>query len=322
MAKPRITEQSSSDDDAPEVVSKSASRANVRRDQKALRSFEAEQNARKKAQNRERDKKLKERALSTKKKESPVAKLKGDGYDEASENEGSGRSSPGGGSHSGEDDRYIKKRMLRAMQDAAEEDNSDEYDEEFGGGSAESVSDDSEAGDDPDTAMHLEEDSSDTSIADLEEDEDEPILATKQPEQSKDISRRPRPREPQYLSDDLFTAAFASQKLKPVTTETGHSTQNEPFKKRRRKRPEGPKDIILGGRTFRTLTKLSDPKSKATARTLRSARVQKFADSNLALRGGRAAMLKAKKMGWERRPANVGAMKPDGAPSAFRRGTT
>ncbi|KAI6113773.1 hypothetical protein EDD16DRAFT_1124924 [Pisolithus croceorrhizus] len=324
MAKPRITEQSSSDDDAPEVVSKSASRANVRRDQKALRSFEAEQNARKKAQNRERDKKLKERALSTKKKkkEVPAAKLQGGGYDEISENEGGGRSSLGGGSRSGEDDRHIKKRMLRAMQDAAEEDNSDEYDEEFGGGSAGSMLDDSEAGDDPDTVMHLQEDSSDTSIADPEKDEDEPTLAAKQSEQSKNISRRPRPREPQYLSEDLFTAASASQKLKPVTTETGHSTQNEPSKKRRRKRPEGPKDIILGGRTFRTLTKLSDPKSKATARTLRSARVQEFADNNLALRGGRAAMLKAKKKGWERRPANVGAMKPDGAPSAFCRATT
>ncbi|KAI5986364.1 hypothetical protein EDD15DRAFT_1548012 [Pisolithus albus] len=322
MAKRRITEQTSSDEDTPEVVSKSASKANVKRDQKALRKFEAEQNARKKAQNRERDKKLKERALSTKKKEIPEEKLQEDEYEEASENEEGGRSSPGGGSHNGEDDRHIRKRMRRAMQDAAEEDNSDEYDEEFGGGSAESMLDDSEAGDDPDSAMRLEEDSSDTSVADPEEDEDKSILEMRQPEQSKNTSHRPKPQEPQYLSDELFTAAFASRKSKPVITETERSTQNEPSKKRRRKRTEGPKDIILGGRTFRTLTRLSDPKSKATARTLPSARVQKFADSSLALRGGRAAMLKAKKKGWERRPANVGAMKPDGAPSSFCRNTS
>ncbi|KAI6153069.1 hypothetical protein BKA82DRAFT_4085647 [Pisolithus tinctorius] len=268
----KITELSS-DDDAPEVVSKSASRANARRDQKTLRNFTAEQNARKKAQNRERDKKLKERAqTSTKKKKRPVTKLQEAEDGEPSESEGDGRSSPGIG---------------------------------------EPMSGDSEVEDDPDTAMHLEEDA---------EDEEEPIFEEMQSERLDNPSRRPRAQEPQYLSDELFAAAFASQKSNPVSIEAERSTKSEPSsRKRRRKRPEGPKDIILGGRTFRTLTKLSDPKSKATVRTLPSARVRKFADSNLALGGGKTAMLKAKKKGWERRPANVGAMKPDGAPIAFCR---
>ncbi|KAI6028953.1 hypothetical protein EDC04DRAFT_148066 [Pisolithus marmoratus] len=312
MAKPRITDQSSSDDDAPEVVSKILSRTNAKRDQKALRSFEAEQNARKKAQNRERDRKLKERALSKRKKERPNTKLQ---HNEASENEGSDRSSPEGGSSDGGDGGHIRERMLRAMQDAVEEDDSDEYDGEFGGGSADLMSGGSEAEDDPDTVMRLEQDSS--SIADSEEVE----LSFKksQPGRLNNTTRQPRTREPQYLSDELFAAAFASSKQKPAATETRRSTQSKPTETCRRKRPEGPKDIILGGRTFRTLTKLSDPKSKATARTLPSAHVQKFVESNLALGGDKTAMLRAKKKGWERRPANVGAMKPDGAPSAFCR---
>ncbi|KAI5997800.1 hypothetical protein F5J12DRAFT_850436 [Pisolithus orientalis] len=314
----KITELSS-DDDAPEVVSKSTSRANARRDQKTLQNFTAEQNARKKAQNRERDRKLKEQAqISTKKKIRPATKLQETADGEPSESEGDGRSSPVGGNR---DDGHVRDRMLRAMQDAAEEGDSEDSDEELEGGIGEPMSGDSEVEDDPDTAMHLEEESSDTSIADLEEDEEEPIFEEMRSERLDRSSRRPRAQEPQYLSDELFAAAFASQKSNPVSIEAERSTKSEPSSRnRRRKLPEGPKDIILGGRTFRTLTKLSDPKSKATVRTLPSARVRKFADSNLALGGGKTAMLKAKKKGWERRPANVGAMKPDGAPTAFCRG--
>ncbi|KAH7917057.1 hypothetical protein BV22DRAFT_1135738 [Leucogyrophana mollusca] len=54
-----------SDDDAPEAVSHSVSKADVKRTEKALREFKAGEKARRKDRNRERDRKLKERAVVT-----------------------------------------------------------------------------------------------------------------------------------------------------------------------------------------------------------------------------------------------------------------
>ncbi|KAF9229804.1 hypothetical protein BS17DRAFT_771947 [Gyrodon lividus] len=325
--KTRRIEELPSDDDAPEVVSQSTSKANSKRDQKALRNFEAEEKARKKAQNRERDQKLKERARVTKavkRSGNSESKRPWDGDEDGEEN---------GADESGDDDdgRAVEERMLRAMMDAAEEIESGEGEDEedeftgFGGmdldddmpsgsGSAseEDHSDDEDiamwhGGSDPDGKLDPE---APTDDEDMDGDSGDNEVAP----------RQKNARKSDYLADDLFMAAFSSQKSKISTGKTSiESGKLQTLKKRRRKPTARARDLVIGGRTIRTLPQASDPRSQATARTVPSSRARKFMDQSLAIKG-KQALLKAKRKGWERRLANIGVMKSEGAPLGFARG--
>ncbi|KAL4064781.1 hypothetical protein V8B97DRAFT_1986962 [Scleroderma yunnanense] len=306
MGKTRAIEQSSSDDDAPEIISTSKSRASARRDQKALRNFEAEEKARRKTRNRERDTKLKERALTMKtNKRSKLTdavesgnadeKVTGEEEDEDMDMDMSGATDDG-------NDERMKARMHRAMQNAVEEDEADNDEErEFRGFGGELDDDEISADSGSEDAIMSHEGNSDSSAENPEKVSED---STSEEEEIPASSRKHRPiRQPQYLSDDLFAAAFASQKSTPSTQKTSLVHQ-EATRKRPRKPSGRPKDIVVGGRTIRTLTRLSDPKSKATARTLPPARARAFVDRSLAVKG-KGATMKAKKRGWERRPGKL-----------------
>ncbi|KAF8845559.1 hypothetical protein BDN67DRAFT_999680 [Paxillus ammoniavirescens] len=335
-------EDPSSDDDAPEVVSQSTSKANLKRDQKALRDFEARQKARKKAQNRERDQKLKDRALETKAAKRDATLIGKSFFDEDPHARDEDEDENGNESdvdESGDDDegRALEARMLRAMIDAAEERESGEDDEEddeedeftaFGGMD---MDDDMRS----DSRSASEEDNSDNegdeiwqgmSNSDSEVDPEAPTDDEEMDGDSEDNEAAPRQkntrksnRRMDYLADDLFLAAFSSQKSKPCTDKgTTKSSKLRTLKKRRRKTNARAKDLVIGGRTIRTLPRASDPRSQATARTVPPPRSRKFIDHSLAVKG-KQALLKAKRRGWERRPANIGVMKSEGAPIGFAR---
>ncbi|KAG6332438.1 hypothetical protein ID866_6655 [Astraeus odoratus] len=310
MAKSRVIEQQCSDDDSPEVVSQSVSRASARRDSKAIRTFDAQEKARKKERNRERDRKMKERALTTRKNKRPSpAKLLGEGsvHDAIYEREDGGHdaeSNEEGANHRAED--RARERMLRAMHDAAEEDVEEEEEgNEFQGF----------RGMDSDVDMSPGDRNGVVVPNNATEDEDE---STDGEKTFAPVNNNRFSQQAQYLSDDLFITAFASQKSNPTTAKPDHPNQCESTRKRVRNKSGRSKNVVVG-RTIRTLSRLSDPKSKAIVRTLPPKRSRTFFDRSLAMKG-KQAMLKAKQRGWERRPANIGTMKPDGAPIGFLRG--
>ncbi|KAG9310305.1 phosphatidylethanolamine-binding protein [Chiua virens] len=302
---------SSDDDDAPDMVSHATSKADAKRSQKALDDFAIEERARKKARNRERDQKLKERTRVTKgaktgHKSKVVRFMQGGDEGDLDKDEDE------------DEDDSVEARMLRAMRDAADEVESEEGepaddDDEFKGlgfGEGIDLGDDMASGSD----ASFEHGSESDEDMDEEEENETAALST---------------RRTDYLADDLI-----GHRLK----RPAGSTQKQTVKKRRRKSVALSKDLVIGyvitlkspvirgtsflfsGRTVRTLPPASDPRSQPTARTVPSARARKFVDQNLALKGKRA-LLKAKKKGWERRPANVGVMKYQGAPHGFVRST-
>lgn len=302
----------SSDDDAPEAVSHSISKRNAKREKKTLRDFEAEENARKKAQNRERDRKLKERAVVTrlgKLSDNTVQKGKRKVPRESNiESDGS----------SGQDDDIpkddrLEMRMRRAMEDAATE--IDDGDDGNGDGELENLMDrgSSESGIDEEMAEFNAESGSD-------EDEE---MASGSEDESEDEDRPPLTKSSakgQYLEDTLFASAFASQSAHAMadTTATKSLQKVLPSRKRQRRTLARAKDILVGTRTIRTLPDSLGSKVRSTAHTIPSQKIRKFIDQSLAIKG-RLASAKAKARGWERRPANVGVMKWTGAPSGFVR---
>ncbi|KAF8446425.1 hypothetical protein L210DRAFT_3758474 [Boletus edulis BED1] len=326
----KIQDLSSDDDDAPEAVSHSTSKADAKRNQKALRDFETDEKARRKARNQERDQKLKERARVTKGGKTKTGeKPKGVRIvDEALEGEDEGESGEDGSRKGAKDD--VEARMLRAMRDAAGEMESGEGDEdgdgEFTGlGQGMELDDDMASG--SDSSFAQDEDDEDAEISVGESDSIDPEAPTDDEDMDEDEEptslhahiHRPE-RKADYLADDLFAAAFASQNSKPHPKKSEETTTQQTVKKRRRKFNAHPKDLVLGGRTIRTLPQLSNPRSQATARSVPSARARKFVDQSLAMKG-KKAFIQAKKKGWERRPANVGVMKYQGAPHGFARST-
>lgn len=322
MAKSRTIESSSSDDDVPEAISKSTSQASARRHQKNLRNFEAEEKARRKTRNRERDMKLKERALATRKNKRPqpteLAKggssnknIPGEEEDDDLEMDMS-RATDGGNVN------RMKARMNRATQEALEE---DDEEEEFGGFGSElgdaTMLIDSGSEEAEDTIISHEGNSgsgagSPENISEGSMSEGEGTLTPSNLHRSR--------RRPLYLSDDLFVAAFASQKS-TLSAQKANLNHREPTRKRQRKPSGRPKDVVVGyafnylyfsgcrvthpshrGRTIRTLTRLSDPQSKATARTLPSAHARAFVNRSLAVEGKGSL---SKQRGWERRPGKL-----------------
>ncbi|KAG1855447.1 hypothetical protein C8R48DRAFT_749348 [Suillus tomentosus] len=302
----------SSDDDAPEAVSHSISKRNAKREKKTLRDFEAEENARKKAQNRERDRKLKERAVVTR-----LGKLSDNtmGMGKRKVPRESNIESDGS---SGQDDDIpkddrLEMRMRRAMEDAATE--IDDGDDGNGDGELENLMDrgSSESGIDEEMAKFNAESGSD-------EDEE---MASGSEDESEHEDRPPLTKSSakgQYLEDTLFASAFASQSAHAMadTTATKSLQKVLPSRKRQRRTLARAKDILVGTRTIRTLPDSLGSKVRSTAHTIPSQKIRKFIDQSLAIKG-RLASAKAKARGWERRPANVGVMKWTGAPSGFVR---
>lgn len=320
MAKSRTIESSSSDDDVPEVISKSTSQASARRHQKTLRNFEAEEKARRKTRNRERDMKLKERALATRKNKhsQPKEFAKGGSSNKnipGEEEDGDLEMDMSRVTDGGSDNR-MKARMDRAIQEALEEDDEDDGEEELWGFGSElddaTMLIDSGSEDAEDTIMSHEGNSD--SSAGSPENISEGSMSEGEGTLTPSNLHRSRQR-PLYLSDDLFVAAFASQKS-TLSAQKANLNHREPTRKRQRKPSGRPKDVVVGGRTIRTLTRLSDPQSKATARTLPSAHGRAFVNRSLAVEGKGSL---SKQRGWERRPVNIGVMKSEGAPIGFCR---
>ncbi|OJA08257.1 hypothetical protein AZE42_02068 [Rhizopogon vesiculosus] len=323
MARSRPSDPTSSDDDAPEVVSHSISKSNAKRAEKTIRGFEAEENARKKSQNRERDRKLKERAVVTRMgKLSDNALRKGKRKAEREPDLESDGGASEGSAEDGEtpEDSALEMRMRRAMEDAAaeigdgdDEDNNgdpeDLSDEDMDGGSGESGI--GEEMSELDTESGLEEDGEveDASMEDESGDEDEDQIL---PLPMKSSAKA------QYLEDGLFASAFASQNTHAVDTATKLSQKVQPSRKRQRRPLKHAKDLLVGTRTIRTLPNPLRSKIRSTAHTIPPQKIRKFIDQRLALKG---KLTSAKARGWERRPVNVGVMKCTGAPSGFVRGS-
>ncbi|KAG1745391.1 uncharacterized protein EDB91DRAFT_1220332 [Suillus paluster] len=318
MARPPPSDPLSSDDDAPEAVSHSISKRNAKQVEKTLRDFKAEENARKKAHNRERDRKLKERAVVTR-----LGKLPGDAV-----RKGKGKASresivESDGSSAEDDetieDTALEMRMRRAMEDAAgemdggdddesgDDDLEDVMDEEMDGGSGDSDMDEEMA--EFDAEGGLEEDGEMTDGSEDESaDEDQPTPSTKSSTKA------------QYLDDELFASAFASQSAHATadTTATRSLQKAQPSRKRQRRPLARAKDLLVGTRTIRTLSNPLGSKIHSTAHTIPPQKIRRFINQSLAIKG-RLGSAKAKARGWERRPVNVGIMKCIGAPSGFVR---
>jgi len=247
MARPHPSDHASSDDDAPEVVSQFLSRRDAKRVEKNFRDFEAEENVRKKVQNQERDRKLKERAVITR-----MGKPSGNVW--RKEKRKTQRENDAESDHSAcsaKDDETpedpLEMRMRRAMQDAATEtgdeddtksdgDSEDMSDEEMDEGSDEGGIDEEMT--ELDAERRLEEDGEGDDVEGEASDEDED-------------QRRIFPKSSakgQYLEDGLFAAAFtsSSQNAMAVPTATKSSQKAQLSRKRQRRRLAHPKDLLVG----------------------------------------------------------------------------
>ncbi|KIY63215.1 hypothetical protein CYLTODRAFT_382580 [Cylindrobasidium torrendii FP15055 ss-10] len=116
---------------------------------------------------------------------------------------------------------------------------------------------------------------------------------------------------PNYLPDDVFTAAFASES-RPSASSTKSKAKSVQEKQRRKKKSRrNPKDVVIGSRTMRSLV---ESKTPATGGVAQTAKVKKFLDRTLALKTG-----KSSSRGWERRPASVGSLRTSGPAARFVR---
>lgn len=258
--KARRTQDSLSDDDAPEVVPHSTSKAEAKRNQKALHDFEAEEKARRKARNRERDEKLKERARMAKGKKTDEKPRGVRFMDQELEGEDDGNGGEDVNRDEDEDD--VEARMLRAMRDAADEmgssegeDDDDDDDGEFRGfGQGMDLGDDMASGSDSSFAHN--EDDDDAEMSPGESDSIDPEALTDDEEMDEDEEEEETTplqanihkssRKADYLADDLFAAAFASQNSKQPLEKNIESTQRQTIRKRRRKSIARPKDLVIG----------------------------------------------------------------------------
>jgi len=196
----------------------------------------------------------------------------------------------------------LEARMERAMQEAEAEmgddgdddegaDFGEEEDGDFMG--IDAVSAESSEGDNPGE----EDEDSEEGDEEMDTDEEEPPAKLKS--------------NPNHLPDHLFTAAFSSKSAKPPLKR--EATDGVPTRKaRKRVRSNAPlKDLLIGSRAIRTL---ATGRPLAGASTLPSAKIKKFLDRRLALKGGTV-----KTRGWERRPVNIGVMRRDGPAAGFVR---
>ncbi|KAF7362845.1 hypothetical protein MVEN_00634300 [Mycena venus] len=103
---------------------------------------------------------------------------------------------------------------------------------------------------------------------------------------------------PNHLPDHLFTSAFASTSVpslkKPLS-------EPKPAKRKRTRTPKA-KDVVVGSRTIRVASTTPRP----VPATLPSAKIRKFTDRALALKGKSGL---AQRKGWSRMPAHLGSLR-------------
>ncbi|KAG5650530.1 hypothetical protein H0H81_011919 [Sphagnurus paluster] len=237
---------SSDEEDAPEIVSLSQSKKNIKDRDNVLKQIETAEKEKKRLRNKERDRRLKEQAEGSKRKRQEKA---GDGELEA--------------------------RMERAMQEAQAEDSDDKVgdEDEFKGIAGLSGESSAEGGSGNDDDDEMSEDEELTEDEDMDDDSDEGM-----------DEEQPTPRSksnPNHLPDHLFASAFAAKSAKAASKRK--STEDAPAPRKRKRTKTSPKDLIIGSRAIRTLTSGLTPKGAAT---LPSAKVRKFVDRNLAFKGG------------------------------------
>ncbi|KAG6827438.1 hypothetical protein H0H92_011793 [Tricholoma furcatifolium] len=245
MAPPHDDPSSSGEEDAPEGISFAQSKRNVKKGDSALQKAHAAEKQKNKLRNKERDRRLKEQAVNSKRKRK-------EGLQES--------------------DADLQARMERAMQDAENEVDSD-------GDSEGDVFDGIEEDEFKGIDSGFDEDSgegsgSESSQGSPHDDEDMDFEQTETPRIN-----------PNYLPDSLFTSAFASTTTKSVSKRkaTDDNIPGTRGKSRKRTRSNHqPKDVLLGTRTIRTL---ASGATVAGASTLPSSKVKKFLDRSLGLKG-------------------------------------
>jgi len=124
-------------------------------------------------------------------------------------------------------------------------------------------------------------------------------------------------RNPQHLPDHMFSAAFTPQ-TRPSSSkrQLPASAPRKIEKVRKRERHAQAKDLIVGSRAVRALSNPSRRASLPASMTIPPLKIKKFVNRSLNIKGN-----KSKTKGWERRPANIGVLRRDGAPAfGFVRG--
>ncbi|KAH9846913.1 hypothetical protein C2E23DRAFT_743087 [Lenzites betulinus] len=341
MAKRKHTEDAnSSEDDAPETFSFGSSKKAAKGDEEAVRQFQAAEQHKQKERNRAIDRKLKARAAEVKGKSksksddasathwAKATRGKGVAEDPSEDDDaGEGEADDTGRS-------ALEERMARAMREADEEDSDEDgeasafegfskegadldEDTEEDETEADTSGEDSEAGTDESGEDGSEDEDEDgdmgsESEGDEEEDEDE---ATPGPSSSK-----PTFQKRNYLPDHLFKSALSSAhntKIKFDDEGSLPSRAHASPPRKRRRASRSTKDIMLGSRTIRTLSKPSQAISPAAAKGLPPPRrVNKFMKRSLNMKGDAR---QSKTKGWSRQAANLGVMKRNGPAAHFVR---
>ncbi|KAI0696590.1 hypothetical protein BC835DRAFT_1414146 [Cytidiella melzeri] len=313
----------SSDDEAPDAFSFSALKREAKGEARALVEFHAAEKQKAKERRRRRDVTLKERKALGRGEKNEVGVLEKEKVRE--KKKGKGKTMVVVGDEE-EDGLRLKSelelRMERAMQEAEEEDEDEEdEDEDEEGGEEMQVVESDESQEDSDS----ESESSGSEEMDAS-DEDKRAPTTTS-------SSRRLPTKPDYLPDHSFAAAFSQQpaptselKLKGKSKQRNAPANTKKTHKRAKRRPA--KDILVGGRTIRSLvaptlhtpSALSLPKSLAPP-----AKTKQFLSRSLHLRRGDTTTTttittaNSKLRGWERRSANIGVMKRRGPAAQFVR---
>ncbi|OSC98893.1 hypothetical protein PYCCODRAFT_1374221 [Trametes coccinea BRFM310] len=339
MAKRKHTNDSgSSDDEAPETFSFGTTKKAAKGEEDAVRQFHAAQKLKQKEKNRAMDRKLKERAADSKGK-GKAKDVALSHWEKATKGKGAAdRDTEGEGSDGGEDGAArsaLEERMARAMREAEEEDS--ELEGEGSGSeelSAEDVDMDEAEGLDEDDDEESgeeggeldEEDDEERFEEEGEEDEDEDMSSAEDEDESEEerqpSSSKSLKQNRNYLPDHLFKSALSNPTARntKITFDDEDSVPSRnptsPAHKRRRAKRSA-KDIVLGSRTVRTLSKTTEAISPAAAKGLPPPRrVQKFIKHSLNLKGD---LNKSKTKGWTRRAANLGVMRRNGPAANFVR---
>ncbi|TDL20583.1 hypothetical protein BD410DRAFT_829631 [Rickenella mellea] len=303
------------EDESPETVSLSQSRATAKGKEIALNNAATREKQKRKESNRLRDLKLKQRAEETRGSTSKTIQLRSGSADSSDGEKQAKKGKERSGNRATE--MSVEDRMERAMREAMEEDGTDadsgadsggdDEDMEFGQDNSEQsgFSDDEEEG----GAL-----GSSTGDSEGEDNEDEGTRDLKG-SHSRNIPQWKKAAQEEYLPDHIFAAAAATapsrQTKSSDKTPAGKLKPSEKQKKKRRRR-QGGKDLIIGAKTIRTLPqpRIAAP-ILAAASTVPPRRVTKFVKRSLGLTKG-----DAKRKGWERRPVNIGSMRSSAGPPA------
>ncbi|KZP22122.1 hypothetical protein FIBSPDRAFT_860019 [Athelia psychrophila] len=189
----------------------------------------------------------------------------------------------------------VQDRMERAMRDAGAEEDESGAEGQDGDEEMEDSENFSDESDDEDMS-NVEEDSSD-------EDSAEPGFPSS------------TSGNPHHLPEHLFTTAFTPTTPSKIPAS---SSRKVALSKKRKRQTPGTKDTLVGTRVVRRLTDSSHPHSDSQigTKSMPSSKATRFVNRSLALKGN-----KARTKGWERRPANIGVLKPQGGPAVgFVRG--